>query len=83
MKTQLLGRTSPGFLYNVTDKYNFKKAPGWIFGNSKRSSLDCGEKYEHYFIQDKETQPEKANDYRKANKPEIKFQRSKRVYILF
>lgn len=76
-----MGKTSPGFLYDVTDKFDYRKSPGWIFGQSKRASLNCGEKYEHYFIQDKDSRPEASNDYRKPNQTRIKFQRSKRVSL--
>ena len=79
LKTQLLGRTSPGFIYDIKDELVYKKAPIWSIGNAERSPLDNQEKYEHYFIQDKFSNVGKAFDKTQPNKKEIKFNNTRRV----
>lgn len=75
----LLGKTSPGFVYNIKENQVFKNGPSWSFGLAKRKPLDNGEKYEFYHIQDKHSQPEKASDFCRPNKKTMKFSRAQRV----
>ena len=79
MKNVLLGKTSPGFVYNVKENQVFPNCPSWSFGTAKRKPLNNGEKYEFYHIQDQRSKPEKAIDFCRPNKRTMKFSRAQRV----
>lgn len=79
LKTQLLGKTSPGCVYNVKDDFTVPKNPEWSIGNAERVPLDNKEKYEHYFIQDKFSDVGKAYDLTQPNKKELRFGSTRRV----
>jgi hypothetical protein len=82
LQTQLLGKTSPGCVYNVKDDFTVPKSPEWSIGNAERAPLDNKEKYEHYFIQDKFSDIGKAYDSTQPNNKEIRFGSTRRVVAL-
>lgn len=79
MKTVLLGKTGPGFLYNIRETQTVPRAPAWSFGNDKRRPLDNGEKYEFYHIQDQFSRPEAGVDYCGPSQHKTRFSRALRV----
>ena len=48
----VLGKTAQIHAYPVTDKFDYKAAPGWKFGVNARNTLDTGSKYDFYERQD-------------------------------
>ena len=44
--------TKKGPDYNVTDAFQYDKAPTWKIGTTVRNTLDTKAKYEHYFRKD-------------------------------
>jgi hypothetical protein len=79
MKNVLLGKTSPGFVYDIIENQTIPSVPGWSFGQDKRKPLNNGEKYEFYHIQDKHSRPEKGVDFCGPNQRKTKFSRAQRV----
>lgn len=79
MKNVLLGKTGPGFVYNIRETQTTPQVPAWSFGNDKRKPLDNGEKYEFYHIQDKFSRPEAGLDFCGPSQRKMKFSRAQRV----
>ena len=82
MKTVLLGKTSPGFVYKIKETQTIPRVPGWAFGNDKRKPLNNNEKYEFYHIEDKYSRPEAGVDFCGPNQRKTKFSRAQRVFIV-
>jgi len=47
-KSQFIGKVSPGPNFEGTDFFEYDKAPGWVFGNDIRNTLDIKQPYDHY-----------------------------------
>lgn len=79
LKTQFLGKTGPGPIYNPTIDSCKDKAPEWSFGTDIRNSLNIKEKYDHYRILDKFSDPNAADLKRRPNPKACKFRAGNRV----
>lgn len=77
-KTQFQGKTGPGPIYSVTDKYQYSADPKWGFGSGKRPPLSVGKKYIHNDIIDVATDVLRAEAFRKTENPRVKFGRANR-----
>lgn len=51
--------------YDVTDQYDYKRAPTHVIGTGKRNDPTMEAKYDHYHRQDQDFDPVEADHFRK------------------
>ena len=78
-KTQFMGKVGPGPIYNPKTEICAPKAPEYSFGTDIRNSLNIKEKYDHYRILDKYSDPNAADLKRRPEVKSCKFRAGKRV----
>lgn len=78
-KTQFLGKAGPGPIYDPKTSACVNKAPEWSFGTDIRNSLNIKEKYDHYRIVDKYSDPNTADIKRMPDAKGSKFRVGNRV----
>jgi len=61
MIAHMMGRTSAGPNYEVTDQFDFRRTSSAVFGTSKRQPLDTRTRYEYYTNVEMLDQPDKAD----------------------
>ncbi len=59
------GRESVGPNYDVTDKFNYTRAPTHVVGTEIRKDKNTEPKYDHYHRQDMEFDPIEAEKFRR------------------
>lgn len=60
-KKTLVGKNSIGPNYQVTDEFDYQKAPAFSVPKAVRNTLNTGPKYELYKRQDKDFDPNQAD----------------------
>lgn len=78
-KIQFLGKTGPGPVYSPNIEVCKKKMPEYSFGTDIRNALNIKEKYDHYRIVDKYSDPNAADLKRRPESKGVKFRVGNRV----
>ena len=71
-KITLVGKNSIGPNYQVTDKFDYKKAPAFSVPKAIRNTLNTGPKYELYKRQDKDFDTNQADLFRRQKQPSFR-----------
>jgi len=77
-RTQFIGKVSLGPNFEGTDRFEYDKAPEWVFGKQARNTLDIKQPYDHYSRVDAESDPIDANILRKPRADTLRFGTAKR-----
>ena len=81
LKSQFLGKTSPGPNYIVTDKFDYISNPKWTIGGVSKRSAISRQRYDYYDRFDALDVTNETIDNVKLKSPIIKFGTEKKVII--